>query len=316
MGRIKMTPLLGMYNMNMYGNSWTGLLQQGMGMFGGGFGGSGIFMNCFGEVNYDAMAGYGVANALLGVAGQAINHTVSEKREKKAEYQENKAEIERITQDIEDKTGEKAGLEAENKTKQDEITAADTAINNLNKQISKLDVAGKKQAYDDANAQDPKPANLADLKKVYEDAVAEENRLKAEITKQENIKKEANETIEENNQKINELTEDIKNLKKELNKLQASVNEIDLDRADGKKFQRTKKEDFDAKWNDDGSMADNAEFTKGDMRYAIAGFRNATSDEDKKYWANKIATIYKNMNQSDITSDFKAARKIVDSYVD
>ena len=311
-----MTPLLGMYNMNMYGNSWTGLLQQGMGMFGGGFGGSGIFMNCFGEVNYDAMAGYGVANALLGVAGQAINHTVSEKREKKAEYQENKAEIERITQDIEDKTGEKAGLEAENKTKQSEITAADTAINNLNKQISKLDVAGKKQAYDDANAQDPKPANLADLKKVYEDAVAEENRLKAEITKQENIKKEANETIEENNQKINELTEDIKNLKKELNKLQASVNEIDLDRADGKKFQRTKKEDFDAKWNDDGSMADNAEFTKGDMRYAIAGFRNATSDEDKKYWANKIATIYKNMNQSDITSDFKTARKIVDSYVD
>ncbi len=311
-----MAPGIGMYNFNMTGSSWTGLLQQGMGMFGGGFGGSGIFMNCFGEVNYDAMAGYGVANALLGVAGQAINHTVSEKREKKAEYQENKAEIERITQDIEDKTGEKAGLEAENKTKQSEITAADTAINNLNKQISKLDVAGKKQAYDDANAQDPKPANLADLKKVYEDAVAEENRLKAEITKQENIKKEANETIEENNQKINELTEDIKNLKKELNKLQASVNEIDLDRADGKKFQRTKKEDFDAKWNDDGSMADNAEFTKGDMRYAIAGFRNATSDEDKKYWANKIATIYKNMNQSDITSDFKTARKIVDSYVD
>ena len=316
MGRIKMTPSLGMYNLNMYGNSWTGLLQQGMGMLGGGFGGSGIFMNCFGEVNYDAMAGYGVANALLGVAGQAINHTVSEKREKKAEYQENKAEIERITQDIEDKTGEKAGLEAENKTKQDEITAADTAINNLNKQISKLDVAGKKQAYDDANAQDPKPANLADLEKVYNDAVAEEKRLNEEITKQENIKEEANKTIEENNQKINELTEDIKNLKKELNKLQASVNEIDLDRADGKKFQRTKKEDFDAKWNDDGSMADNAEFTKGDMRYAIAGFRNATSDEDKKYWANKIATIYKNMNQSDITSDFKVARKIVDSYVD
>ena len=316
MGRIKMTPLLGMYNMNMYGNSWTGLLQQGMGMFGGGFGGSGIFMNCFGEVNYDAMAGYGVASALLGVAGQAINHTVSEKREKKAEYQENKAEIERITQDIEDKTGEKAGLEAENKTKQGEITAADTTITNLKEQITKLKVEEKKNAYEDANKQDPKPDNLAELKKVYDDAVTEENRLKEEITKQENIKKEANETIEENNKKINELTEDITNLKKELNKLQAAVNEVDLDRADGKKFQRTKKEDFDAKWNDDGSMADNAEFTKGDMRYAIAGFRKATSDADKKYWSKKIATIYKNMNQSDITSDFKAARKIVDSYVD
>ena len=313
-----MTPLLGMYNMNMYGNSWTGLLQQGMGMFGGGFGGSGIFMNCFGEVNYDAMAGYGVANALLGVAGQAINHTVSEKREKKAEYQENKAEIERITQDIEDKTGEKAGLEAENKTKQSEITAADTAITNLKGQITQLnvDIEEKKKAYEEPNKQDPKPDNLADLKAAYDKAVEKKEKLEAKITEQVKIKEEANKTIEENNRKINELTEDITNLKKELNKLQAAVNEVDLDRADGKKFQRTKKEDFDAKWNDDGSMADNAEFTKGDMRYAIAGFRNATSDEDKKYWANKIATIYKNMNQSDITSDFKTARKIVDSYVD
>lgn len=310
--------LISGYNMNMFGNPLMGMLNGSSlgGIFGGGFGGCGIFTNCFGEVNYDAMAGYGVANALLGVAGQAINHTVSEKREKKAEYQENKAEIERITQDIEDKTGEKAGLEAENKTKQGEITTAETTIRDLEGQITELKVEEKKKAYEDANAQDPKPANLADLEKVYNDAVAEEKRLNEEITKQENIKEEANKTIEENNQKINELTEDIKNLKKELNKLQASVNEIDLDRADGKKFQRTKKEDFDAKWNDDGSMADNAEFTKGDMRYAIAGFRNATSDEDKKYWANKIATIYKNMNQSDITSDFKAARKIVDSYVD
>ena len=54
----------------------------------------------------------------------------------------------------------------------------------------------------------------------------------------------------------------------------------------------------------------------GDMRYAITGFRNATTEEDKKAWANKIATIYENLSQNDITSDFKAARQIVDKYVD
>ena len=314
-----MTPGIGMYNFNMTGSSWTGLFQQGMGMLGGGFGGfggCGIFTNCFGEVNYDAMAGYGVANALMGVAGQAISSAVSQKREAKAEQENNKAEIEKIDNQITEKTGEKSTLSDEIKTKQDEISTASKTITSLKSQITDLNVAAEKDAYEKAKAQDPQPANLDDLKQAYDDAVEKEADLNKQIKEQEEIINAANEKIQSNQTAIEKLNEEIRNLEARKEKLQKSVNDFDLDKADGKKFQRTKKEDFDAKWNADGSMADNVEFTKGDMRYAIAGFRNATTNEDKKYWANKIATIYKNMNQSDITSDFKAARKIVDSYVD
>ena len=316
-----MTPSLGMYNLNMYGNSWTGLLQQGMGMLGGGFGGfgsCGIFTNCFGEVNYDAMAGYGVANALLGVAGQAINHTVSEKREKKAEYQENKAEIEKIDEQIADLKNLDPAKEIDKKyddnidTAKSEQTTANTNLKEAKTREGELKTKLAQATTDEEKKNIQK--QIDDLK--IDELQKKADKYNGDATVEGSVKWHEKQKADAIEAKEKEIQEEIRKLEKKKAKLEASVNEIDLDRADGKKFQRTKKEDFDAKWNDDGSMADNAEFTKGDMRYAIAGFRNATSDEDKKYWANKIATIYKNMNQSDITSDFKAARKIVDSYVD
>ena len=106
-----MTPTLGMYSMNM--NGWQGLFQQGLGMLGGSsmgygnyssFGGSGIFTNCFGEPNYDAMAGYGVANALLGVAGQAI----AANRKEKAPEVNYTQELSKISKEIETKEIDKA----------------------------------------------------------------------------------------------------------------------------------------------------------------------------------------------------------------
>ncbi len=315
-----MTPSLGMYNLNMYGNSWTGLLQQGMGMLGGGFGGfgsCGIFTNCFGEVNYDAMAGYGVANALLGVAGQAINSTVSQKREAKAEYQDNKAEIEKIDEQISDLKNLNPEEEIDAKYDNNVATAksAQETANNA------LATATKKKSELEAKLATATDEEKESINKQIADLNIEEKQKTADMyngdaTVEGSVKWHEAQRDAAIKAKEIEIKEEIRKLEEKKAKLEKAVNDIDLDKADGKKFQRTKKEDFDAKWKEDGSMADNVEFSKGDMRYAIAGFRNATSDEDKKYWANKIATIYKNMNQSDITSDFKAARKIVDSYVD
>ena len=125
-----MTPTLGMYSMNM--NGWQGLFQQGLGMLGGSsmgygnyssFGGSGIFTNCFGEPNYDAMAGYGVANALLGVAGQAI----AANRKEKAPEVNYTQELSKISKEIETKEIDKAEQTDIINTKTDEIkTATDT----------------------------------------------------------------------------------------------------------------------------------------------------------------------------------------------
>ena len=68
---------IGYNNMNMYmydNNGFGNLLQQGLNMLGGGYGmgNSRFFTNCYGEVNYDKMAGFQVANALLGTTFQAI----------------------------------------------------------------------------------------------------------------------------------------------------------------------------------------------------------------------------------------------------
>lgn len=125
-----MTPTLGMYSMNM--NGWQGLFQQGLGMLGGSsmgygnygsFGGGGIFTNCFGEPNYDAMAGYGVANALLGVAGQAI----AANRKEKAPEVNYTQELSKISKEIETKEIDKAEQTDIINTKTDEIkTATDT----------------------------------------------------------------------------------------------------------------------------------------------------------------------------------------------
>ena len=174
-----MTPSLGMYNLNMYGNSWTGLLQQGMGMLGGGFGGSGIFTNCFGEVNYDAMAGYGVANALLGVAGQAIASNIKAK-EPEINYTQ---EIRNIDKEISSKLEQQADLNSEISTKNDEINTANNTINDLNKQITDLDVTGKKKAWEEAAAQTPKPDNVDDLEKVYKQAKEDAEKLAQKMMK-------------------------------------------------------------------------------------------------------------------------------------
>ena len=312
--------LISGYNMNMFGNPLMGMLNGNSlgGIFGGGFGGCGIFTNCFGEVNYDAMAGYGVANALLGVAGQAINHTVSEKREKKAEYQENKAEIERIDEQIADLKNLDPAKEIDKKYDENINTAiSEQTTANTNLKEAKTREGELKTKLEQATTDKEKQEIQTQIDNLKIDELQDKaDKYNGDATVEGSVKWHEKQKADAIAAKKAEIQEEIRELQKKKAKLEASVNEIDLDRADGKKFQRTKKEDFDAKWESDGTMKKDAEFTKGDMRYAIAGFRNATSDEDKKYWANKIATIYKNMNQSDITSDFKTARKIVDSYVD
>lgn len=313
-----MTILPGMYNFNMYGNSMGMMFQQGLGMFGGGLGGSGIFTNCWGEVNYDAMAGYGVANALLGVAGQAISSTRAQKQEAKAEYQNNKADIDNIDEqianlknivpeeEIDDKYDNNIGTaKNEQKTANDALTAAQTNKNKLETELKAAKTDDEKKSIQD---------KIDNLK--IDELQKKADKYNGDATVEGSVKWHEKQKADAVSAKKEEIAKKIKELEEKKEKLQEAVNNVDLDKADGKKFQRTKKEDFDAKWKEDGTMADNVEFSKGDMRYAIAGFRNATSDDDKKYWANKIATIYKNMNQSDITSDFKTARKIVDSYVD
>ena len=315
--------LFGMYNMNMFGRTgFSGLSSfGGFGNFGSfGMGGS-LFTNCFGEVNYDAMAGYGVANALTSVAGMAINQVVNNKRAAKAEHENNQAEIEKINQEINSKTTAKNDLNAENTSLQSEVNTASANSKELAGQISnkKADITNLQAEYDRltsaaASDETKKEAQTQALKNLNT-AKEELEKLEADKAKQDKIVQDKTAEIKANNAEIEKLNNEIRQLEAQKAQLQASVNDVILDKADGNKWKRTSKEDFDKKWNQDGTIAPNTEFTKSDMRYAILGFRNATTEEDKKEWANKIATIYNNFSQSDITSNFKAARQIVQQYI-
>ena len=306
---------LGINNLSLLGGYGV---TGGLSSFGGLFGmNNSIFTNCFGEINYDAVAGYQVANVVGNIAFAAIGQAIGNKQAAKAEHQNNQEEIEKINKEIQTKNTEKSELETEN-TDLNEIVkiASDKSTELAGKIESKNSEVTTLQAEYDKMKSDPEADTTALANKLNELNKAKEEleELKAEKEEQDQIVEDKNKEIETNNEKIEKLNSEIEELKSKRDKLQNAVNEVILDRADGRKLQKTKAEDFNNKWNDDGSAKD-TEFTKGDMRYAIAGFRNATTDKDKKAWANKIATIFDNMSRLDITSDFKAARKIVDEYV-
>ena len=92
--------MLGMGNMlgglgNMFGgtNVISQLFSGTNSIFGGGFnmygnygtGSCGLFMDCKGNYNYDAMAGFAVGGALLNVAGAAIGQAIENKKENSVE---------------------------------------------------------------------------------------------------------------------------------------------------------------------------------------------------------------------------------------
>ena len=259
--------LLGMYNLNMFSGTGFGGLTSfgGFGNFGGfGMGGS-LFTNCFGEVNYDAMAGYYVANGLMNVAGGVVNQVVSNKRAAKAEHENNQAEIEQIDQEISSSTSTKEELSTENTTLKNDAEAASAKSKDLAGQISSKtsEITNLQADYDRlttaaASDENQKDAQQEALKKLNT-AKEELKKLEEEKQAQDKIVEDYNKKIEANNKKINELNTKINELEAQKAKLQESVNDVVLDNADGSKWKRTSKEDFDKKWNPDGTAAENTE---------------------------------------------------------
>ena len=280
-----MTPSLGMYNLNMYGNSWTGLFKQGLGMLGGGFGGSGIFTNCLGEVNYDAMAGYGVANALLSVASQAIESNVKAK-EPEVNYTK---EIQNIDIEISEKLEQQADLNSEISTKNDEIVIANNTITDLNKQITDLDVAGKKKAWEEAAAQTPKPDNVDGLKEIYDNAVKEADELQTKIEEQNKIIEAAKEEIKIKEAEVAKLDTEIEELEAQKAKLQDASDEQVIKDAKSTSWQRAEKECIDS-WQQ--APTDGKQATKKELKRAIYEYKHADNTTDKQEAAKAVKYMF------------------------
>ena len=289
--------VLGYNNMNMYmyGNSGFGnLLQQGLNMLGGGYGmgNSRFFTNCYGEVNYDKMAGFQVANALLGTTFQAI---VANKANKASEPQVNYTqELNAVAKEIntkEDERSIKSGelemlggefKEAENKSKS--VSTLQSELKN-----AEDDVTQNSKKLNDLDKLDPRPtdyeAQKAKINKAITDANDKVTKLKADIeTKKKYDAKEL---------EIAKVKDEIADLEKKQDSLQKAANDKAIDDAKSYKWQRSDIGCLD-KWQKSAGK-DTPMASKKDLERASYEFRKGAETKAERY---KAANAFVNMYES------------------
>ena len=287
-----MVPGYNNMNMYMYGNNGFGnLLQQGLNMLGGGYGigGTNYFTNCYGELNYDKVAGFQVANALLGTTFQMI---ASNKANKASEPEVNYTqELNAVAKEIKSKNDEWATKKAEldtiggefkdtaNKSKsvstlQTELTKAEADVTNLMKELNELD-------KNDSNYATNKEKIDAKIK------TAEDNvtKLKADI--------ETKKKYEAKEQEIAKVEDEIAELEDKQDTLQKAANDKAIDDAKSYKWQRSDIgciKDWQNKAGENTPMA-----SKKDLERASYEFRKGAKTPAERYEA---ANAFVNMYES------------------
>ena len=316
-----MAPGFNIYNMNMNGNPWMQLASQGLGMFGGnsmgfGMGGFGsltgmgcgsIFTNCYGEPNYNAMAGYGVANALLGVAGQAwAAHQAN--KEPEVNYTQ---EIKKLRDEVKTKTDKKAELADEIRSENNKKTAASETKGKLDTDLATAQTSLTKleQELNDATNLTDDQRNTLKLK--IENAKNKIEELEAKIKAQQDIIDAADEKIKANERDCAKLQDEIDELNKKLEAYQSKVNENILDQADRGKLQRAGKGCLKETYNEQNPASERQ------LSRAFYEYNKATNDTDKKYYAKKIIEMYKSNNQlENANSSNKQGYQIVQKWLE
>lgn len=326
--------MLGMGSSMGYQNFLGGGLGMGMGGFniGGMLGGCNMFQSCDGSYNYDAMAGYAVANVgvqcLFGFLGQAM----SARKAKQADAPEAKLETLKTQQT------ELAG----------KLEKADTAYNTAREAYLGADGnSGAKKAYDDNQAilVGYNATEVAETIRLYKDYVETGNKyegttpLPDETAYKKALKqKEAKEnesalkTAMEKARKAYEAAETAKSeaqsaydtVTEQIDKLEAQLKHETtdkiLDKADGHGYQQTKLTELNALFTVDGEgneayFSKDAKSTHKDIRGAVAQYRLAKSDTEKQKWATRISILWNNLspedqkNNKDIIAGIDAMRK-------
>ena len=279
---IKMT-FLNLNSMNMM-NMFGGINAGGFGLSGlgmGGFGG-GIFTNCFGDVEYDKVAGYAVANSLFSVGVQAYQ-SIKASKEPEVDYKQEKSNLNKqVAEQLEKLPGATVEnyytYEVESKydnaisTANADIEAAKTSIANYENIINTLGAkkesemtAAEKSQFDDAKQ---KKAEL-------EESIADGGKLNEAL-------KQAKEAKEARQEEIDEIISKIDKLLNEKDKVQDSLNLQSLQAADGNRLTRARKECMTETYDA------NNQATKADLKRAVYTFIKSKDTDEKRTAANKI----------------------------
>ena len=280
-------------NMYMYGNNGFGnLLQQGMGMLSGGYGigGANYFTNCYGEVNYDKMAGFQVANALLGTTFQMI---ASNKANKASEPQVNYTqELNAVAKEINTKEDERSTKNGEleslnsDKAKNDEqLKTLTTSLDAAEETLRKAETALK-----DAKSDDPK---YDKLNKAVTDATNKRDKIKKEKEALEKTIEKQDADIEAKTKEVDAIEQKIAELKDKQDTLQKAANDKAIDDAKSNKWQRS---DIGCIKNWQKSAGKDTQMaSKKDLERASYEFRKGAKTPAERYEA---ANAFVNMYES------------------
>lgn len=311
------------YNTN---NPWLNMFQQGLGMFGintnsyGSFGSMGI-MGMNGSlfnynVDYDAMAGFAVTNAVFGVANQAISTSRAEKQAEKNDYESSKNDIKNIDKRIADLNAEKSEPKIDAKYDKN-IETAETSLKNLTDRQAVLNGNGKgsiNELKDQLNAETD-DAKKKTIEAKIQKLKTELSDLNSKISKTEKDVQQAKEAKDKAiaDRKI-AIDNEIKDLENEKKELQAKVDAYDLDKANGNKLSRTSDKKFDT-YLENGVAKNNVDYSRADAKTATDRFMKALDDSPEKLQAAKnLVTIHNNCSNWNMTT--KRAAEIAQAYID
>lgn len=305
------------YGFNTMNNGWMGMLQQGLSSFGVGTNSWGSFGTIGYNVNYDAMAGYAVANSVFGVLSQAVSSSQAEKQAEKVQYSNNARRIEQIDKQIKELENTDINDEVETRSKTDSnLKAKQTALEKASNAVetNKNYLRDNKDAYD--AAKDRKTKNemkegdgaLINKYKECENQIGElkkaEDKAKAEL----DAAKDALRTKIEN-----EIKGEIDDLKAEKAKLQEEVDNQDLDNADGNKLSRLSDEKYENLLGKDGLAKKNEKYSKAAVKTAVNRFMQATAPETKLKTAKNLVTMFEGC--SDWNESLQKAANIAQRYI-
>lgn len=305
------------YGFNTMNNGWMSMFQQGLSSFGVGTNSWGSLGTIGYNVNYDAMAGYAVANSVFGVLSQAVSSSQAEKQAEKVQYSNNARRIEQIDKQIKELENTDMNDEVETRSKTDSgVKAKQTAFDKASQSLTKNEEYLKKESGNYAAALEREKAGTAteaDKKLISEYKKAEGNTKTLEKEKNEaqtdldNAKDALRTKIE------NEIKGEIADLKAEKAKLQEEVDNQDLDNADGNKLSRLSDEKYENLLGEDGLAKKNEKYSKAAVKTAVNRFMQATAPETKLKTAKNLVTMFEGC--SDWNESLQKAANIAQRYI-
>lgn len=308
-----------MTTLNFYNNNpWQSLLNQGLGMLGGNSSAFGVGKFGFGSMGnvsdsyFDQMAAYSVVNSVFSTINQAVSSNQSTRENKNVTYENNKNQIENIDKQITDLKKANPKVDAKYDT---DIETAKSAHETLVQSQSSL-----KAEVNDLETQIKAETDETKKKVLKEEKARKEielGKLPKQIEKADAKVKEAEKAKDDaTDAKQAEIDEKIKALEAQKAELQADVDNYELDKADGKKLQRTSEDKYNAYLNNNGYVNENGSYTKRDLRTAVNRFMSGLSNSTDKYKAAKnVITIYNRLSSEDKTAILKQAAEIANKYV-